>query len=147
MWAPRCSLGRNQGWVGTQCPLNLDNVRSPYGHINQRLQIQFRAPDDERCAARAFNKLSNNKLYYKAASCWYFYWVIYDARIHEYQIFTISDFLTPCHSKQQNNGRTNTSVNATLQPLNAALKLCAVGPKDIFFRSHSTLVRATFYGT
>jgi hypothetical protein len=24
--------------------------------------------------------------YYKAASCWYLYWVIYDARIHEYQI-------------------------------------------------------------
>jgi len=24
--------------------------------------------------------------YYKAASCWYFYWVIYDARIHEYQV-------------------------------------------------------------
>jgi len=34
----------------------------------------------------ACNKLWNNKFYYKAASCWYFYWVIYDARIHEYQI-------------------------------------------------------------
>ena len=34
----------------------------------------------------AFNKLWNNKFHYKAASCWYFYWVIYDARIHEYQI-------------------------------------------------------------
>ena len=33
-------------------PLNLGNGRSPYGHINQRLQIQFRAPDDERCAHR-----------------------------------------------------------------------------------------------
>ena len=33
----------------------------------------------------AFNKLWNNKFYYKAASCWHFYWVIYDARIHEYQ--------------------------------------------------------------
>jgi hypothetical protein len=32
--------------------LSLGNGRSPYGHINQRLQIQFRAPDDERCAAR-----------------------------------------------------------------------------------------------
>ena len=31
-------------------------------------------------------KLWNNKFYYKAASCWYLYWVIYDARIHEYQI-------------------------------------------------------------
>jgi hypothetical protein len=26
--------------------------RSPHGHINQKLQIQFRAPDDERYAAR-----------------------------------------------------------------------------------------------
>jgi len=32
--------------------LSLDNGRSPHGYINQRLQIQFRAPDDERCAAR-----------------------------------------------------------------------------------------------
>jgi hypothetical protein len=32
-----------------------------------------------------FNKLWNNKFYYKAASCWYFYWIVYDARIHEYQ--------------------------------------------------------------
>jgi len=35
-----------------ECPLSLGNSRSPYGHINQRLQVQFRAPDDERCAAR-----------------------------------------------------------------------------------------------
>jgi hypothetical protein len=33
-------------------PTSLGNGRSPYGHINQRLQIQFRAPDDGRCAAR-----------------------------------------------------------------------------------------------
>jgi hypothetical protein len=33
-------------------PLSFGNGRSPYRHINQRLQIQFRAPDDERCAAR-----------------------------------------------------------------------------------------------
>jgi hypothetical protein len=32
--------------------LSLDNGRSPHGHINQRLQIHFRAPDDEWCAAR-----------------------------------------------------------------------------------------------
>jgi len=37
----------------------------------------------------AFNKLWNNKLYYRAASCWYFYWVIYDARVHEYQMVTL----------------------------------------------------------
>jgi hypothetical protein len=34
----------------------------------------------------AFKKLWNNKFYYKAASCWYFYWVIYDARIYDYEI-------------------------------------------------------------
>ena len=70
------------------------NGRSPYGHINQRLQIQFRAPDDERCAARnmlsLWKKIWNNKFYYRAASCWYFYWVIYDARIHEYQIYSMA---------------------------------------------------------
>jgi hypothetical protein len=39
--------------------LGLGNGWSPYGHINQRLQIQFRAPDDERCVAR--NMLSLQK--------------------------------------------------------------------------------------
>ena len=29
-----------------------DNGRSPHGYINQRLKIQFRAPDDEWCAPR-----------------------------------------------------------------------------------------------
>ena len=38
--------------VKAECPLSLDNGRLPYGHINQRLQVQFIAPDDERCAAR-----------------------------------------------------------------------------------------------
>jgi len=38
----------------------------------------------------AFKKLWNNKFHYKAASCWYFYWVIYDARTHEYQIWCFS---------------------------------------------------------
>jgi hypothetical protein len=33
-------------------PLSLGNGRSPYGNINQRLQIQFCAPDDERRAAQ-----------------------------------------------------------------------------------------------
>ena len=37
----------------------LGNGWSPYGDINQRLQIQFRAPDGERCAAR--NMLSLQK--------------------------------------------------------------------------------------
>jgi hypothetical protein len=35
-----------------ECLLSLDNGRSPYGYINQRLQIQFRARGDERCTAR-----------------------------------------------------------------------------------------------
>ena len=51
--------------------LSFDNGRSPHGYINQRLQTQFRAPDDERCSARnmsSLNELWNNKFYYKAAS-------------------------------------------------------------------------------
>jgi hypothetical protein len=50
--------------------------------INQRLQIQFRAPDDERCATRnmlSLQKLLNNKFYYKAASYCYFYWVLMES--------------------------------------------------------------------
>ena len=38
--------------LSRKIPLSLDNGRSPHGYINQRLQIQFRAPDDERCDAR-----------------------------------------------------------------------------------------------
>jgi len=58
--------------------LSLDNGRSPHGHLNQRLQIQLEllmmsGVPLETC--RAFNKLWNNKFYYKAASCWYFYWI------------------------------------------------------------------------
>jgi hypothetical protein len=41
-------------------PLSLGNGRSPYGHINQRLQIQFRVPDDERRAARNMLSLQKN---------------------------------------------------------------------------------------
>jgi len=33
-------------------PPSLDNGRLPHVYINQRLQIQFRAPDDERCSSR-----------------------------------------------------------------------------------------------
>jgi len=32
-------------------PLSIDNGRSPHLYINQRLQIQFRTPDDKRRAA------------------------------------------------------------------------------------------------
>ena len=34
-----------------------------------------------------FNKLWNNKFYYKSASWWYFCWIIHDEWIHEYQIY------------------------------------------------------------
>ena len=44
-------LSRLSGkWI--HFPPRLDNDRSPHVYINQRLQIQFRAPNDERCAAR-----------------------------------------------------------------------------------------------
>ena len=53
--------------LGRKFPPSLHNVRSPHGYINQRLQIQFGAPDDERYAARktfwAFNKFWYNKFY------------------------------------------------------------------------------------
>jgi len=38
----------------------LGNGRSPYGYINQRLQIQFKAPDDEQCVARNMLSLKKN---------------------------------------------------------------------------------------
>jgi hypothetical protein len=41
--------GRYPGWV--EVSPSLDNGRSPHGYINQRLQILFGAPDDERYAA------------------------------------------------------------------------------------------------
>jgi hypothetical protein len=49
----RAAHRSSSGWI-------LDNSRSPHGHINQRLQIQFRTPDDERCAARNMLKLQKN---------------------------------------------------------------------------------------
>jgi len=36
-----------------------------------------------------FINFGNNKFYYKAVFCWYFYWIIYDARDHEYQISSV----------------------------------------------------------
>jgi len=41
-------------WPLSSCQfwLILDNGRSPHVYVNQRLQVQFRAPDDERYAAR-----------------------------------------------------------------------------------------------
>jgi len=36
---------------------NLENGRSPHVYINQRLQIQFGAPDDERYAAQNISSL------------------------------------------------------------------------------------------
>jgi hypothetical protein len=65
-----CPYGSCQSWVENFL-LSLGNGWSRYGHINQRLQIQFRAPDDKQYAARnmlSFQKIWNNKFYYKAAS-------------------------------------------------------------------------------
>ena len=81
-------------------PLSPGNVRSLHGYIYQRLQIQLKllmmsGVPLETCWA--FNKLWNNKFYYKATSCWYYYWVIYDARIHEYQILEVISYLRRHH--------------------------------------------------
>jgi hypothetical protein len=46
--------------MGTECPLSLGSCRSPHVYINQRLQIQLRAPDDERCAAGNMLSLQKN---------------------------------------------------------------------------------------
>jgi hypothetical protein len=43
--------------VELKFPPSLDNGRSPHGYINQRLQIQFGAPEDERYAARKMSIL------------------------------------------------------------------------------------------
>jgi hypothetical protein len=40
-----------------KCSITLGNGRSPFGHINQRQQMQFRAPDDERYVARNMSSL------------------------------------------------------------------------------------------
>jgi len=37
---------------GTPAVARAGNGRSPHVYVNQRLQTQFRSPDDERCAAR-----------------------------------------------------------------------------------------------
>jgi hypothetical protein len=50
----------------------------------------------ETCSA--FNKLRNDKFYYKAASCWYFYRVIYNAQIHEYEIYERMILVFPIES-------------------------------------------------
>jgi len=46
--ATRCSFVIEL--INPKLPSCLGNDRSPHGYINQRLQIEFRAPDDERCA-------------------------------------------------------------------------------------------------
>jgi len=70
--------------------------RSSSGALNCICSLWFIYPCGDRPLRRlsgvpletcwAFNKLRNNKFYYNTASCWYLYRVIYDARIHEYQI-------------------------------------------------------------
>jgi len=49
--AHRSSSGAPNCICSLKFPHSLDNGRSPHGYINQRLQIQFGAPDDERYAA------------------------------------------------------------------------------------------------
>jgi hypothetical protein len=91
--------------------LSLDNGRSRHVYINQRLQIELEllmmsGVPLETCWA--FNKLWNNAFCYNAASCWYFYWVIYDARIHEYQSWLIHILNTSDpNSHTRENGRKN----------------------------------------
>jgi len=41
-----------------ELPLSLDNCRSPHVYINQRLQTQFRAPDDERWVGNCHSALA-----------------------------------------------------------------------------------------
>ena len=66
---PSCALAKGRlvympmWWPAVakaEFPLSLGNGRSPHGYINQRLQKQFRAPDDERCAARNTLSLQKN---------------------------------------------------------------------------------------
>jgi len=48
-----------------------DNGRSPHGYINQRMKIQFRAPDDERCAARNMLAFSTQPWQRPVTACLY----------------------------------------------------------------------------
>jgi len=45
-------IAKDEWGGGEFFPLSLKNGRSPHVYINQRLQTQFRAPDDERRGAR-----------------------------------------------------------------------------------------------
>jgi len=49
MWWPAVAKAE---WEMCHFPHSLGNGRSPRVYINQRLQIEFRAPDDEWCFAR-----------------------------------------------------------------------------------------------
>jgi hypothetical protein len=71
----------NGNSIPTQFSLSLDNGRSPHVCTNKRLQIQFRAPDDERYVAEtcwAFNKFWNNKSITRWHLVVYFYWLIFN---------------------------------------------------------------------
>jgi hypothetical protein len=77
-------------WVGgNEFPSSLDNSRSPHGYINQRLQIQFGAPDDDEqyAATKHVEPSINSGIINSITRC--ILLVIstdsyYDARIHEY---------------------------------------------------------------
>jgi len=86
-------------WPAVFPPLSLGNGRSPHVYVNQRLQIQFRAPDDERCAARnmlSFQKLWNNKFYYRAACWWYLYWKTSQLMLYRKTIAVSSEIHIKC---------------------------------------------------
>jgi len=71
----------------------------------------------------AFKKLWNTKFYYKSASCWHFYWVIYDERIHEYQ--NLAHFFLEremCQTKVVEKIKTNTLSSATFCEKNVPFK-------------------------
>ena len=71
---------------------------------NQRLLVQFWAPDDGRRVARnmlSFIQLWNNKFWYTFASCWLFlYELYYDVRTHKHQANIFIFFLAQFKSLQ-----------------------------------------------
>jgi hypothetical protein len=50
--AHRSSSGDLTVFAASGIHTQVVTARSPDAYVNQRLQIEFRAPDDERCAAR-----------------------------------------------------------------------------------------------
>jgi hypothetical protein len=75
MWWPAVVKSEWELRLDYILPIRLDYGRSPHAYVNQRLQIQLEllmmsGVPIETCWA--FNERSNNKFYYKVASCWLF---------------------------------------------------------------------------